>query len=49
VPAGMSATSDAAAPASARADFAKVPTRSRTWLGFRPDSRANCCQSLPSR
>jgi hypothetical protein len=49
VPAGMTATSDAAASASAKADFANVPTRSRTCLGLRPHSRANCCQSLPVR
>jgi hypothetical protein len=46
VPAGMAATSDAAAAASAKADFANVPTRSRTCLGLRPHSRANCCQSV---
>ena len=45
----MAATSAAAASASANADFASVPTRSRTCLGLRPHSRANRCQSLPSR
>jgi len=43
-PAGIAATSDAAASASAMADFANVPTRSMTCFGFSPHSRANRCQ-----
>ena len=46
-PAGIAATSDSAAPASAMTDFANAPTRSITCLGLRPHSRANCCQCLP--